>query len=219
VFCHKDYLTFDTPPADTNFDSANDCRHRRSLDLALRRHLRDARGGEFEAIAETDRVSARGIEVGHIFYFGTKYSEPMGARVTGPDGIEHDVHMGSYGIGPSRLVAAIIEASHDDAGIIWPDAIAPFQVGLLNLRVGDSATDAACADLYRGLNAAGFDVVYDDRDDRPGAKFATADLIGLPWQLIVGPKSLAEGKVELKRRATGEREVLSPADAVRRITG
>ena len=220
VFCHKDYLEFATPPADTNFESREDLQgivDRWTSLYAATSEMHDA--GEFEALSESDRVSARGIEVGHIFYFGTKYSAPMGARVMGPDGTEHDVHMGSYGIGPSRLVAAIIEASHDDAGIVWPDAIAPFQVGILNLRVGDSGTDAACGDLYRGLTAAGFDVLYDDRDDRPGAKFATADLIGLPWQVIVGPKSLADGKVELKRRATGERELLSPADAMRRISG
>jgi prolyl-tRNA synthetase len=220
VFCHKDYLTFDTPPADTNFDSREDLQgivDRWTSLYAATSEMHEA--GEFQKLPDGDRMSARGIEVGHIFYFGTKYSEPMGARVMGPDGAEHHVHMGSYGIGPSRLVAAIIEASHDDAGIIWPDAIAPFQVGILNLRVGDSATDAACGDLYRGLSAAGFDVLYDDRDDRPGAKFATADLIGLPWQVIVGPKGLADGKVELKRRATGEREMLSPADAMRRITG
>jgi prolyl-tRNA synthetase len=220
VFCHKDYLTFDTPAADTDFESREALQgivDRWTSLYAATSDMHEA--GQFEALPEAERVSARGIEVGHIFYFGTKYSAPMGARVMGPDGTEHEVHMGSYGIGPSRLVAAIIEASHDEAGIIWPEAIAPFQVGVLNLRVGDSATDAACGDLYRGLTAAGFDVLYDDRDDRPGAKFATADLIGLPWQIIVGPKSLADGKVELKRRATGERELLSPADAMRRIAG
>jgi prolyl-tRNA synthetase len=220
VFCHKDYLTFDTPAADTNFESREALQgivDRWTSLYAATSDMHEA--GQFETLPEADRMSARGIEVGHIFYFGTKYSAPMGARVMGPDGTEHEVHMGSYGIGPSRLVAAIIEASHDEAGIIWPEAIAPFQVGVLNLRVGDSATDAACGDLYRGLTAAGFDVLYDDRDDRPGAKFATADLIGLPWQIIVGPKSLADGKVELKRRATGERELLSPADAMRRIAG
>jgi prolyl-tRNA synthetase len=220
VFCHKDYLTFDTPAADTDFESREALQgivDRWTSLYAATSDMHEA--GQFEALPEAERVSARGIEVGHIFYFGTKYSAPMGARVMGPDGTEHEVHMGSYGIGPSRLVAAIIEASHDEAGIVWPEAIAPFQVGVLNLRVGDSATDAACGDLYRGLTAAGFDVLYDDRDDRPGAKFATADLIGLPWQIIVGPKSLADGKVELKRRATGERELLSPADAMRRIAG
>ena len=164
-------------------------------------------------------MSARGIEVGHIFYFGTKYSEPMGATVTGPDGQERPVHMGSYGIGPSRLVAAIIEASHDDNGIVWPEPVAPFDAAVLNLKTGDGATDAACETLYRDLAAAGVDVLYDDRDERPGAKFATADLIGMPWQIIVGPKGLAEGKVEVKRRATGERRAAASRRVVARLTG
>ncbi len=152
----------------------------------------------FEALPEAERISARGIEVGHIFYFGTKYSEPMKAVVNGPDGKEHAVHMGSYGIGPSRLAAALIEANHDEAGIIWPEAAAPFAVGLINLKVGDAACDGACARIYAALERGGVDVLYDDRDERPGAKFATMDLIGLPNQVIVGPKGLAEGKVEIK---------------------
>jgi prolyl-tRNA synthetase len=163
-------------------------------------------------------ISARGIEVGHIFYFGTKYSEPMKAVVSGPDGVDHPVHMGSYGIGPSRLVAAIIEASHDDAGIKWPELVAPFRATILNLKQGGSDTDAACERLYAELTAKGVDTLYDDLDERPGAKFATADLIGIPWQILVGPRSLAEGKVEIKRRADGKRELLSPADAVERLT-
>ena len=173
----------------------------------------------FGALAEDKRVSARGIEVGHIFYFGTKYSEPMKAVVAGPDGSEHPVHMGSYGIGPSRLVAAIIEASHDDAGIKWPEAVAPFKVALLNLKQGGADTDAACAQLYQELIRRGVDVLYDDRDQRPGAKFATADLIGIPWQVLVGPKGLADGKVELKRRADDSRELVTPADALQRLAG
>ena len=164
-------------------------------------------------------MSARGIEVGHICYFGTKYSGPMGATVTGPDGGERLVHMGSYGIGPSRLVAAVIEASHDDNGIVWPEPVAPFDVVVLNLKAGDSGTDAACENLYRELTADGRDVLYDDRDERPGAKFATADLVGIPWQVLVGPKGLAEGRVELKRRAGGERELLPVGDVVARLTG
>jgi prolyl-tRNA synthetase len=163
-------------------------------------------------------MSARGIEVGHIFYFGTKYSEPMGARVMGPDGQERAVHMGSYGIGPSRLIASIIEASHDENGIIWPESVTPFDVAVLNLKAGDAATDGACERLYRELTAAGRDVLYDDRDERPGGKFATADLIGVPKQVIIGPKGLAEGKVELKHRATGEREILPLDDVVSRLT-
>ena len=219
VFCHKDYLDFAVPGIDTNFDDVAAIQG--TVDkwtslYAATSEMHDA--AAYEAVPTERRVSARGIEVGHIFYFGTKYSEPMRAVVSGPDGKEHMVHMGSYGIGPSRVAAAAIEASHDEQGIVWPDAIAPFNVALLNLRQGDSGTDAACAKLYADLTAKGIDVLYDDRDERPGGKFATADLIGLPWQLMVGPKSLAEGKVELKRRATGERHLLTPADAIAWLT-
>ncbi len=153
-------------------------------------------------------------EVGHIFYFGTKYSEPMKAVVATHDGREVPVHMGSYGIGPSRLVAAIIEASHDDAGIIWPESVAPFKVAILNLKQGALDTDAACEQLYRDLTAKGIEVLYHDLDERPGAKFATADLIGIPYQVLVGPRGLAEGKVEVKKRADGNRENLSAAAAL-----
>jgi len=168
----------------------------------------------FAQLPADKRVSARGIEVGHIFYFGTKYSEPMKAMVAGPDGVERAVHMGSYGIGPSRLVAAIIEASHDDAGIKWPEAVAPFKAVILNLKQGSSETDAACEGLYAELRAKGIDTLYHDLDERPGSKFATADLIGVPWQILVGPRGLAEGKVEVKRRSDGLRELMSPTDAV-----
>ena len=156
----------------------------------------------------------RGIEVGHIFYFGTKYSKPMNATVAGPDGKPVLAEMGSYGVGVSRLVGAVIEASHDEAGIIWPDAIAPYRVAILNLRRGDAACDALCEALYAAY--AG-DALYDDRDERAGAKFADADLMGLPWQIIVGPRGAAAGTVELKRRATGERLELSIDDARARI--
>ncbi len=172
----------------------------------------------FEALPADKRVAARGIEVGHIFYFGTKYSEPMKAVVTGHDGVERPVHMGSYGIGPSRLVAAIIEASHDDAGIVWPEAVAPFKVMILNLKQGGADTDKACEELYAALTGKGVDTLYHDLDERPGAKFATADLIGVPWQILVGPRSLAEGKVEVKRRADGERELMTVADAIARLS-
>ena len=163
------------------------------------------------------KLSARGIEVGHIFYFGTKYSEPMKAVVNGPDGKEVVVQMGSYGIGPSRLVAAIIEAFHDDAGVVWPETVAPFHVGVADLKVGDAATGKVCGELVEKLENAGLDVLHDDRDERPGAKFATLDLIGLPWQILVGPKGLADGRVEVKRRKTGERELLSPDEAAARV--
>jgi prolyl-tRNA synthetase len=169
--------------------------------------------------AEADRVSARGIEVGQTFFFGDKYSRPMKAVVSGPDGVERPVQMGSYGVGVSRLLGAIIEASHDEAGIIWPDAVAPFGVGVVNLRAGDPATDAACQSAYAALTAAGKEPLLDDTDERPGGKFAAMDLIGLPWQLIIGPRGLAEGLVEVKRRASGERRQLSLEAALALICG
>jgi prolyl-tRNA synthetase len=169
--------------------------------------------------AEVDparRREGRGIEVGHIFYFGTKYTKSMNATVAAPDGKPVYPEMGSYGVGVSRLVGAVIEASHDEAGIIWPDAVAPFAAAILNLRRGDAACDALCESLYAELGAA---ALYDDRDERAGAKFADADLMGHPWQVIVGPRGAAAGKVELKRRATGERSELTPDEALARIRG
>ena len=172
----------------------------------------------FEAtVPEERRRVARGIEVGQIFYFGTQYSEPMGATVTTPDGARVPVHMGSHGIGVSRLLGAIIEASHDDKGIIWPEGVTPFHAGLVNLRQGDGAADAACEALYAGLRARGLDPLYDDRDARAGEKFAAMDLIGLPWRVTVGPRGLANGVVELTSRRTGESEEVSPEAAVDRI--
>ena len=171
----------------------------------------------FNQIPEERRRSARGIEVGQIFYFVTKYSEPLGATVTGPDGDKVAVHMGSHGIGVSRLLGAIIEASHDDKGIIWPEGVAPFDVGVVNLRQGDEATDAACEDLYAKLTAAGVDALYDDRDERAGGKFATMDLIGLPWRITVGPRGLKENKVEVTRRKDGETIEMSPDEALNRF--
>ena len=170
-----------------------------------------------EEVPEDRRVTARGIEVGHIFFFGTKYSEPMGCKVQGPDGGLVTVQMGSYGIGVSRLVGAIIEASHDEAGIIWPKSVAPFDVGLINLKVGEAEVDRACEDLYRRLENASISVLYDDRDDRAGAKFTAMDLIGLPWQIIVGPKGIKAGEIELKERATGMRRTLSIEAALNRV--
>jgi prolyl-tRNA synthetase len=164
-------------------------------------------------------VNARGIEVGHIFNFGTKYSAPMKANVAGPNGETITVEMGSYGIGVSRLVGAIIEASHDANGIIWPDSVAPFDIGLVNLRSGDAKCDAACTELYAKLQNAGKSVLYDDRTESAGAKFATMDLIGLPWQAVIGPRGVAAGKVEIKRRGTGAREELSTDEAVKKLLG
>ena len=215
VFCDKAFLNYEVPTADTNFDDVaalESIVKKWTTPYAATSEMHDA--GAFDQLPSDDRVSARGIEVGHIFYFGTKYSEPMKALVKGPDGQDVPVHMGSYGIGPSRLIAAVIEASHDDSGIIWPEAIAPFKVGILNLKAGDAATDAACETLYHALNTRGIDVLYDDTDERPGGKFATADLIGLPWQAVIGPKGLAEGKIELKRRADGSRQLVSLEEAV-----
>ncbi|MCW5677272.1 MAG: proline--tRNA ligase [Xanthobacteraceae bacterium] len=220
VFCHKDYLGFDVPAANVNFDSRDELENlvgKWTSLYAATSEKHDA--AAFGAIPSDKQMSARGIEVGHIFYFGTKYSEPMKASVQTPDGAMQPVHMGSYGIGPTRLVAAIIEASHDQNGIVWPEAIAPFKVGILNLKQGDGTTDAACEKLYNELNARGVEVLYDDTDDRAGAKFATADLIGLPYQILVGPKGLAEGKIELKQRAGGVREMITPEDAVKRLVG
>jgi prolyl-tRNA synthetase len=171
---------------------------------------------DFEArVPEARRVKGRGIEVGHIFFFGTKYSEPLECFVQGPDSQKVAVQSGSYGIGVSRLVAAIIEASHDDAGIIWPEAVAPFKVGLINLKSGDAETDAACEKIYSELTARGVEVLYDDKDDRAGAKFAAMDLIGLPWQVILGPRGLKDGIAEVKNRATGERQNVPLADLIK----
>ena len=217
VHCHKDLIALEPPGADIDYDG----------DLSP---MVDAFTGKYAAtsekheaerfakeVAEKDRVTARGIEVGHIFFFGTKYSEPMGARVQGPDGELITVQMGSYGIGVSRLVGAIIEASHDGQGIIWPKSVTPFDVGLINVKVGDTATDRACEDIYAKLEAAGLSVLYDDRDERAGAKFAAMDLIGLPFQLVVGPKGLASGEIELKERSTGARHSLTFESAFNRL--
>jgi prolyl-tRNA synthetase len=164
-------------------------------------------------VPKARQLTGRGIEVGHIFFFGTKYSEPLGAFVQGPDGKMTPVLSGSFGIGVSRLVGAIIEASHDEAGIIWPEPVAPFRVGVINLKSGDAETDRAADGLYQSLLLQGTEVLYDDRDERAGAKFAAMDLIGLPWQAVVGPRGLKDGVVELKNRRTGEREMV-PFEAV-----
>ncbi|MGA7712218.1 MAG: proline--tRNA ligase [Rhizomicrobium sp.] len=213
VFLHKDLIDMPIPGEDIDFDSDLSPIVKQRSDLyAATSDVHDQ--ARFEAeVPEDKRVSARGIEVGQVFYFGSKYSAPMKAVVAGPDGKEVPIEGGSYGIGVSRLVGAIIEASHDEAGIIWPEAVAPFDIGLVNLKSVDAKTDAACNDLYAQLKAAGKDVLYDDTPERPGAKFATMDLIGLPWQIVVGPRGLEKGLIEIKNRATGVKEELS-ADAV-----
>ena len=171
----------------------------------------------FNEVPEERRRVARGIEVGQIFYFGTKYSDAMGATVVDNEGNKVPVHMGSHGIGVSRLLGAIIEASHDEKGIIWPEGVTPFHVGIVNLKQGDDAADAACESLYAELTAAGFEPLYDDRNERAGGKFATMDLIGLPWRITVGPRGLANGVVELTSRRTGESVEMAPAEAIAKI--
>ncbi|MCQ0092585.1 proline--tRNA ligase [Roseovarius sp. M141] len=203
---------------DVDYDSHDACRA--VLDEFTSRYARtDETHDEalFAKIPEDRRRTARGIEVGQIFYFGTKYSEAMGATVQGPDGKPVPVHMGSHGIGVSRLVGAIIEASHDDNGIIWPEGVTPFHAGIVNLKQGDAEADAACEALYAGITALGLDPLYDDRDERAGGKFATMDLIGLPWRITVGPRGLKNGVVELTSRRTGESEEMPPEDAIKRL--
>ena len=219
VFCHRDLVDMPVPGDDVDYDGDLTPVIAARTDLyAATDEKHDAAAFETQ-VPEDKRLSARGIEVGHIFFFGTKYSQAMGCVVAGPDGKETPLQMGSYGIGVSRLVGAIIEASHDDNGIVWPDAVAPFKVGLVNLKSGDAETDAACEALYAKLEAAGVTVLYDDTEERAGAKFSTMDLIGLPWQLVVGPRGLKSGTVELKRRATGEKEELSAEAALAKIVG
>jgi prolyl-tRNA synthetase len=217
VFCHRALTEMEVPSEDTDYDSdLSPIIDEWTRLYAATEEKHEAARFERE-VPEKDRLSARGIEVGHIFFFGTKYSKPMKAQVQGPDGNLTLIESGSYGIGVSRLAGAIIEASHDDAGIIWPPPVAPFTAGLLNLKAGDPATDTACEKLYHGLNAAGIDVLYDDTDERAGAKFNTMDLIGLPWQVIAGPKALEKGEIELKHRASGARETLKIETAIKTL--
>ena len=211
VFCDKALLDLDAPGAEVDF--AADLQpivDRWTSFYAATDEKHDAANCP---VAADNLVTARGIEVGHIFYFGSKYSEPLGAVVQGPDGNQITLEMGSYGIGVSRLVGAIIEASHDDNGIIWPETVAPWSVGLINLKAGDAECDSVCEALYAEARRSGLDMLYDDRDERAGGKFADMDLIGLPWQIAVGPRGLKDGIVELKNRADGERSTLSIDDA------
>jgi prolyl-tRNA synthetase len=217
VFCNKDVLDLPIPGADVDYDGDLSPIIQQWTSLyAATQDVHDQARFERE-VPPDKRLSTRGIEVGQIFYFGTKYSVPMKAVVSGPDGVERPIHGGSYGVGVSRLAGAIIEAFHDEAGIKWPEPVAPFRVIILNLKQGAADTDAACEQLYGALSAKGIDTLYHDLDERPGAKFATADLIGIPWQILVGPRSLAEGKVEVKRRADGTRETITPAELLSRF--
>lgn len=212
VFCHKDLLDMDAPgPVDFGADLSEHVDKRRALYAATDETHDEA---AYLDIPEDKRMSARGIEVGHIFYFGDKYSAPMNATVMDAEQNVVTVQMGSYGIGVSRLVGGIIEASHDENGIIWPKSVTPFGAGIINLKSGDEAADTACEDLYAKLTERGLDPLYDDKSDRGGVKFSRMDLIGLPYQIIVGPRGLKSGVVEVKDRASGERQELSPDAAV-----
>ena len=203
---------------DIDYDDKDQCRAIMEEFTALYARTDETHdAAKFNDIPEARRRSARGIEVGQIFYFGTKYSDPLGATVQGPDGKPVPVHMGSHGIGVSRLVGAIIEASHDDKGIIWPEGVTPYHCGIVNLKQGDADADAACEALYASLTALGLEPLYDDRNERAGGKFATMDLIGLPWRITVGPRGLKNGVVELTSRRTGESRELPPEQAVGKI--
>ena len=214
VYFHKDWLQADLA-ADIDYDA--DLQPFVDKFIALYARADEKHNPQDCPVAEENLMTMRGIEIGHIFYFGTKYSAAMGATVSGPDGQNMPVHMGSYGIGVSRLVGGIIEANHDDKGIIWPDAVAPFDVAIVNLKPENTACDTVCAELYQDCIKAGMDPLVDDRDERPGAKLAAMDLIGIPWQVIVGPRGLDNGVVEVKRRRTGVTEELLPACVVRRL--
>ncbi|MEO0400620.1 MAG: proline--tRNA ligase [Pseudomonadota bacterium] len=218
VFCDARVLDLETPAADIDFDSdLKPIIDSYTNYYAATDEMHDE--AAFNAVPEAERRSVRGIEVGHIFYFGDKYSKAMKALVAGPDGGNVPVQMGSYGVGVSRLVGALIEAHHDDAGCKWPVSVAPYHVALVSLKAGDANVDAACDKAYAALSVAGVDVLYDDTNGRPGEKFARADLIGLPYQLIIGPRGLKDGKVEVKRRADGERQEMTPDDAVAHLIG
>ncbi len=217
IACHRDFVEMSMANETIDFDGdLQPIVDRFTSKYAATDEKRDP---EAEKALGADLVTARGIEVGHIFNFGTKYSKPMGATVAGADGQDVHVEMGSYGIGVSRLVGAIIEASHDDNGIIWPDSVAPFQVGVINLKSGDADCDQTCEAIYQKLSDDNVDVLYDDRDARAGAKFADADLIGVPWQIVVGPRGVKNGVVELKNRKTGDRDELSLESALSKIFG
>ncbi|WP_290496914.1 proline--tRNA ligase [Hyphomonas sp. UBA4494] len=216
VFCDKTLLDMPAPGLDLDFTSDLTAEvEKRTQYYAATEEMHDE--AAFAELPEDRKVSARGIEVGHIFYFGTKYSEPMNAVVQGPDGQMVPVEMGSYGIGVSRLVGGIIEACHDENGIVWPESVAPFQVGIINMRVGDEECDTVCEQAYQALELAGIDTLYDETDDRAGGKFARMDLIGLPWQIVIGPRGIKNGVVEVKNRKTGEKSEMPLADALSKV--
>ena len=218
VFCDKSLVDMPPPGLDIDFDGdlSGEIEKRTGYYAATDEVHDDAKF--LAEVPEERRLAARGIEVGHIFNFGTKYSAPLKAVVANADGKEAPVHMGSYGVGVSRLVGAAIEANHDDKGCIWPEAIAPFGAAVINLKAGDEACDAACEQAYAALDAAGLEPLYDDRNERPGAKLSTFELIGVPHAIVVGPRGLKEGKVEVKDRRTGVTEETSLDAAINQLT-
>jgi prolyl-tRNA synthetase len=217
VFYHKDLLAQKTP--DRENYTAEELQEIVDQWTSFYAAADDMHDPDKCDVSADDLISRRGIEVGHIFHFGGKYSNAMGATVAGPDGKDVTVSMGSYGIGVSRLVGGIIEASHDDDGIIWPESVAPFKVGLINLKSGDEACDAACDAFYDKLLNADVEVLFDDTSGRAGEKFAKMDLIGLPWQATIGPRGVKSGMVEVKNRSTGEKQELSMDDALNLLVG
>ena len=212
VFCHRDLVEMEAP-GDVDFDG--DLSHifeeRTSL-YAATEEMHDA--DEFAKIPKDKQLSARGIEVGHIFYFGDKYSGPMKAQVMDSTGKPQTIMMGSYGIGVSRLVGGIIEASHDENGIIWPKSVTPFGAGVLNLKPGHEEADKVSESIYNSLLEAGVDPLLDDEKGSIGVKFSRMDLIGLPYQIAIGPRGLKDGLVEVKDRATGEKQDMTPEAAI-----
>ena len=217
VFCDSALLDLPVPGPDFDFDGNLETElEKRTQYYAATEEMHDE--AAFQEVPEARRLSARGIEVGHIFYFGDKYSKPMNAMVMDQNGKSVPVQMGSYGIGVSRLVGGIIEACHDDKGIIWPKNVAPFGVGIVGMKDKTGDVSKACEKAYETLTAAGLDPLYDDRDERPGVKFSTMELIGLPYMLVIGPKGLEKGIVELKDRATGEAVELSLDEALNKLT-
>jgi len=214
VFTDKRILDLPTPPSDVDYsEDLSQWVDQWTAYHAVTDEIYEE-AAFHENVEEEQRLQERGIEVGHIFYFGTKYSEPMGAKVAGPDGKEVPVHMGSYGIGPSRLAAALIEANHDDDGMIWPTIVAPFEAGVICLNIKDDDARQKSTEIYETLLGQNIDVLLDDTSERPGGKFAAMDLIGVPYQIIIGPKGLAKGEVEVKIRKTGEKIILSPDEVV-----
>jgi len=221
VWCHQDLLDWDLTKVDVNLDNVEETQalvDRITAPYAATDEQHDEDRFQAEVPKEAQRT-ARGIEVGHIFFFADKYSKYFDAKLATKDGGQAVVQSGSYGVGVSRLAGGIIEASHDESGIVWPEAVAPFRVALINLRQGDEACDGVCEDLYAKCQSAGIEVIYDDRDDRAGVKFADMELIGIPWQIVIGPRGVKAGIVEMKNRKTGEKEELSAEAALSKLAG